>query len=135
MSDHRVRRGIRTQKLASEWWNQRGHPECYPAGSGQRGKDIVRLWGHSPEVKAKARLDLLAALRQARANAEPGDIPYAWIRMNGQGEDPGKWVMCFFAEDIAPRMPGYKEPGPLQDARAFLLETYKQQRNTEDDNA
>jgi hypothetical protein len=95
--------------LASEWWNQHGHPECYPAGSGQHGKDIIRLRGHSVEVKARRGFHPLAALKQAKQNAEPGDLTYALLRMDGQGEDPGKWLAVFVLEDIAPLLPGYRE--------------------------
>lgn len=120
MTDSRVRRGRRSERLAAQWWRERGQPDCYPAGPGLPGKDIVRLWGHSCEIKARTRLELLKALRQAQANAEPGDLPYVWIRMPGQGEDPGKWVMAFVAEDIAPRMPGYREPDEGSDEYADL---------------
>lgn len=95
--------------MASEWWNNHGHPACYPAGSGQRGKDIVRLAGQSVEVKARRGFHPLAALKQARANSEPGDLAYALLRMDGQGEDCGEWLAVFQLKDIAPLLPGYQD--------------------------
>lgn len=110
MTHHRVARGYRTQKLGAEWWAVRGHPGAHPPGGGQRGKDILGMPGHSCEMKARRGFSPLAAMKQAEHNAQPGDLPYVWLRMDGQGECPGEWLVLFRMKDIAPLLPGYQEP-------------------------
>lgn len=113
MTEHRVRRGNRSQRLVAEWWNAHGHPTAYPAGSGQSGKDVRRLAGHSVEVKARRGFAPLRALKQARANSEPGDLAYALLRMDGQGEDVGEWLFVAQLKDIASLLPGYRDADDL----------------------
>lgn len=58
------------------------------------------MTGLSPEVKATTGSDYLGALRQAEANAEPGDVSFVVHRPNGYGpEKIDRWLMILRLED------------------------------------
>lgn len=56
--------------------------------------DVVGLPGIHQEVKRVERLDLLAAMEQAKHDAQPGKIPIVSHRRNNQ-----EWLVTMRAED------------------------------------
>lgn len=86
MANARVRRGRKTQDLIAARWRKSGlFPDAEPVPASLPGKDIRNTFGYSVEVKARAGFDPVAAMRQARANAEVHEIPVAIFRPNGMG--------------------------------------------------
>jgi hypothetical protein len=84
----------------AEWFEKRGWPRAYSKGASEPGKDIERMTGLSPEVKATTGSDYLGALRQAEANAAEGDVPFVIHRPNGYGpEKIDQWLMIFNLKD------------------------------------
>jgi hypothetical protein len=65
----------------------------------ETGQDIKDMPCHSIEIKARANFDPLAWLRQAKRNAKAGETPCAIIRLNGQGETPGEYLVIRRLED------------------------------------
>lgn len=98
----RKRRGMRTQMLMAQRWRELGlFPHCVDAGAGRPGKDLLNTPGISAEVKARNREEIQAALRQAVANAEEGDLPIAIWRHDGQGEKSiGEWTVYMRLQDF-----------------------------------
>jgi hypothetical protein len=94
----RKHRGYRTQRLVAEYLSYK-FPHCYSVGAGEAGKDIRNTPRYSVEVKGRRGFNPLAALKQARANAEEGDKPVAILRMDGQGEDVGEWLIVMQVKD------------------------------------
>lgn len=95
MATARVRRGRKTQQLLAEWFRMWGFEGAEPVPASLPGKDIKGMPGWAPEVKATAGQDFLAALRQARANADVGEVPFVIYRPNGYGpERIGEWVVA-----------------------------------------
>lgn len=84
MSTSRKRRGRESEFMAGDWYSQ-WWPDLEVVGSAAPGRDIKRMLGLAPEVKARRDLDLLAWLRQAKRNAA-GDIPWVLWRPDGLGE-------------------------------------------------
>lgn len=59
----------------------------------------------APEVKATAGQDFTGALRQARANAQDGEIPFVVYRPKGYGpEKIGQWVVALDLETFTQLM-------------------------------
>ena len=97
----RKSRGMRTQALVAEWFQQHGYPYATDAGAGRSGVDILNTPGVSIEVKARNKFEPQAWLRQAAGAAKPGDIPVAIFRPNGMGEKSiGKWGALLTLDDL-----------------------------------
>lgn len=88
-------RGLRTQKLVAEYHVNSGFTGAYALEGASGGKDVRGMPGLSCEVKATSDEKLLAAIRQAIKNGEPGDLPYVVWRPNGYGEERmDQWVVA-----------------------------------------
>lgn len=111
MSQHRKRRGMRTQKLVAEYLRDRGWPFADTAGAGRSGADVTNTPDIAVEVKARADLNPLAWVRQAEAAAE-GRLPFVVFRCNGQGEDAGQYLAMLRLADLVPLLhaAGYGSP-------------------------
>lgn len=93
MTDHRVSRGRKTQELAAEYLRD-VYPNAEAVAASLPGKDIKNTLGVSIEVKATSQADITGALRQAKANARPGELPLVIYRPRGYGpERIGEWVV------------------------------------------
>lgn len=94
MSQHRKRRGMRTQALVARYLQLSGWPFAESAGAGRSGSDVTGTPDIAVEVKARTNLDPLAWLRQAESARAEGDtrLPFAVVRCNGQGENAGDYV-------------------------------------------
>lgn len=86
---------MRTQALLAQRWRESGYfPFCTDAGAGRPGKDVLNTPGLSVEIKAKNRLTLPEAMRQAEANGDDGDVAIVVWRHERQGEtQPGQWTV------------------------------------------
>jgi hypothetical protein len=98
-SQHRKHRGYETQRIAADWFKQRGWPYVTPAGAGQQGVDLLNMPHLAPEVKGRRQLDLPGFLRQATTNAG-GSLPFLVVRPDGYGPARvGEWAMILTLRD------------------------------------
>jgi Holliday junction resolvase len=89
----RRQRGRDTERALAEWLRRNGYPNAAPCEPFAPGPDILHTPGLAIEVKARARLDLPAWMRQATRQADRATTPLLVVRLNGQGtSDPGKWA-------------------------------------------
>lgn len=82
----RKRRGRETEHIVARRFAADGWPFALATGAGASGKDITGVPGVAPEVKARSAFSPMANLRQATANAKPGELPVVIMRPNGFGE-------------------------------------------------
>jgi hypothetical protein len=93
-------RGRRTNRVVAAWLAEHGWPGAKATYGSEPGKDIKEgVPGHSIEVKARADFNPKAWLRQAQKSAAAGERPCAIVRMNGQGEDAGEYLVFRRLED------------------------------------
>lgn len=96
----RIARGRETAQFAARWFRENGWPHAQAKPGASNGQDIDNMPGLSPEVKATDDMPLLAALRQALANAA-GAIPFVVWRPNGYGPAIiGTWVAALRLSDF-----------------------------------
>lgn len=126
-SQSRKHRGLRSQKVVAEYLAAHGWPYAEPTGAGRQGSDILGTPDVAIEVKARAGFDPLAALRQA-ADAADGRLPFAVLRLNGQGETTvHEWVAVIRFGDLvrvlreagygsSPEIPAFPPPPPTPSA-------------------
>ena len=103
MANSRVARGRKTQTLIAEWFRAHGCPNAEPCEAFLPGVDVRNVPGLAIEVKATAKGDLLAALRQATANADDSgcQTPVVVWRPNGYGEQRiEEWVVAMTLKDF-----------------------------------
>ncbi|NDD53578.1 hypothetical protein EBZ39_06830 [bacterium] len=101
MANSRVARGRKTQSVIAEWFRAHGYPKAKAIEAFLPGADIVGVDGFSIEVKATSKGDLLAALRQAKANAIECQTPVVIWRPNGYGETrQGEWIVAMTLNDF-----------------------------------
>lgn len=92
MSQHRKHRGYATQRIVADYLREHGWPYAMPAGAGRPGSDVVGVLDLDVEVKARRGFDPLAAMRQQEERAVDDVMPFAVLRMDGQGEASiGAW--------------------------------------------
>jgi hypothetical protein len=109
----RKARGSATQIIAAAWYRRHGFPYCTDAGAGRIGRDLLNMIGLAGEVKARAGFSPLAWIKQAKANAVPGEVPFVLLRCNGQGEATvADWPVILRNEDFTRlvRAAGYGDP-------------------------
>lgn len=110
-TQHRKHRGMRTQRLIADYLTTRGWPHADSAGAGRPGADITGTPDIAIEVKARAALEPLAWMRQARAAAH-GRLPFVIFRPNGVGENPDDYLVMIRLPDLIPLLhaAGYGDP-------------------------
>jgi hypothetical protein len=81
-SQHRKRRGAKTQSLVAAAWREDGWPFCEDTGAGRNGRDLLGTPGLSVEVKARRDFGPLAWMRQA---AKHDGLPVVVMRPDGAG--------------------------------------------------
>lgn len=81
-SQHRKRRGAKTQVLVAAEWREDGWPFCEDAGAGRNGTDLLNTPGLAVEVKARREFRPLEWMKQARTS--PG-LPIVVMRPDGAG--------------------------------------------------
>lgn len=97
MSNHRRSRGFRTERVVASylanWW---------PAATIERGsgKDIVNV-PFDCEVKARTGFNPLEYLRQIKKRTDKtGELGFAVLRLNGQGEDAREYAALIRLGDL-----------------------------------
>ena len=123
MSQARKHRGRQTEHLVADYLRERGWPYAEAVGAGRSGSDITGTPDVACEVKARASFDPLGALRQAH-DAADGRLPFAVLRMNGQGPasvDEFVAVMRFGELVRLLRMAGYGDDRRAAESAVILL--------------
>lgn len=93
MPSSRVARGRRTEEAVAQYLRDHGWPTAERAPAGLPGKDIRKAPRLAPEVKATGGFSPLAFVRQAKANAATGELPFVVYRPNESGEgDVEAWL-------------------------------------------
>lgn len=97
MSDHRRHRGFRTERVVAQylqnWWSA----ATIERGS---GKDIVNV-PFDCEVKARSGFNPLEYLRQVKKRTDKtGELGFAVLRLNGQGEDAREYAALIRFGDL-----------------------------------
>lgn len=96
MANPRVTRGRKTQELVADYFRRRLHSAAKSRPASLPGVDVYDIPGLAPEVKATAGQDFTGALRQARANAGEGNVPFVIYRPAGYGpERIDHWIVAF----------------------------------------
>lgn len=108
MANARVTRGRQTQVLLAQpdpqegplgWYNLHGWENATSRPASEPGKDIMRMLGLAPEVKATAEENFTGALKQAHVNAN-GELAFVVYRPKGYGpEKIGLWLVAMRLED------------------------------------
>jgi hypothetical protein len=116
----RQARGRKTAKILAAYW-RRWWPHATALEGSSPGVDIMHMDGLAPEVKATSGVPLLAALRQAHANA--GDrLAFVVWRPDGYGiARTPDWVMAFTVEDGTDLLLRAGYGGPPTDQMGALL--------------
>lgn len=84
-SQHRKHRGYESQRIVADYLQAHGFPYAESTGAGRSGSDITGVPGLDIEVKARRGFDPSAAMRQQAERAEPTLLPFAVLRLDGQG--------------------------------------------------
>lgn len=82
--NYRKERGRATEHLVAKAFADDGWPHAEATGAGSPGRDIKGVVGVAVEVKARAKFEPMANLRQAVGNAS-GDIAVVVMRPVGGG--------------------------------------------------
>ena len=96
-SQHRKHRGFRTERVVAEYLGK-----CWPNASVGRGagKDIQNV-PFDVEVKARAGFQPKQVLAQIKARTDKsGEVGFAVLRLNGQGEDASEYACIIRLEDL-----------------------------------
>ena len=98
-SQHRKHRGFKTERVVAEYLGK-----CWPHASVGRGigKDIQNV-PFDVEVKARAGFQPKQVLAQIKARTDKsGEVGFAVLRLNGQGEDAAEYACVIRLEDLLP---------------------------------
>jgi len=91
MTQHRKHRGYASQRIVANYLREHGWPYAKSIGAGESGSDILETPDIDIEVKARRGFSPLAAMKQ-QADRDNGRLPFAVLRMDGQGpESIGAW--------------------------------------------
>ena len=96
-SQHRKHRGMRTQKLVADYMRQ-WFPFADSAGAGRTGSDVLNV-PFDVEVKARTGFNPKAALDQLKSR-ESGNLGFAVLRLNGQGETVEDYCAIIRFDDL-----------------------------------
>jgi len=98
-SQARKHRGFRTERVVAEYLSTQWPHATVGRGS---GKDILGV-PFDAEIKARAGFQPLAYLKQLKARtAISGELGFAVVRLNGQGEECGDYACIIRLEDLLP---------------------------------
>lgn len=85
MTQHRKHRGYASQRIVADYLAAHGFPYAEPVGAGREGTDVTGCPGLDIEVKARRGFNPAAAMRQQAERARPTLLPFAVLRLDGQG--------------------------------------------------
>ncbi len=86
MSQHRKHRGLASQRIVADYLRTRGWPYAEPTGAGRQGSDVIGVLDIDVEVKARTGFSPLAVMKQQADRRDDRRLPFAVLRMDGQGE-------------------------------------------------
>ena len=99
MANSRRTRGFRTERVVAEYLSTQWPGACVGRGS---GKDILNV-PFDAEVKARASFQPLEYIRQYKARtAISGELGFAVMRLNGQGEHAEDYACVIRLGDLLP---------------------------------
>jgi hypothetical protein len=99
MANSRRNRGFRTERVVAQYLSTVWQGATVGRGS---GKDIVNV-PFDCEVKSRAGFQPLAYLRQLKGRTSvSGELGFACLRLNGQGESPEDYACIIRLEDLLP---------------------------------
>jgi hypothetical protein len=99
MANSRRTRGFRTERVVAEYLSTQWPGACVGRGS---GKDILNV-PFDAEVKARASFQPLEYIRQYKARtALSGELGFAVMRLNGQGESAEDYACVIRLGDLLP---------------------------------
>lgn len=91
-SQSRKHRGYESQAIVARYLAQHGWPYAEPTGAGRQGSDVIGVLDIDVEVKARRGFDPLDAMKQQAERNDGLVLPFAVLRMDGQGEASiGAW--------------------------------------------
>lgn len=91
-SQHRKHRGHKSQAIVASYLRTRGWPYAESTGAGRQGSDVTGVIDLDIEVKARRGFEPVAAMKQQADRANASLLPFAVLRMDGQGEASiGEW--------------------------------------------
>ena len=99
MTQHRKHRGFRTERVVAQYLSTVWQGACVGRGN---GKDIVNV-PFDVEVKARAGFQPKAYLAQLKSRtAISGELGFAVLRLNGQGENAEDYACVIRLGDLLP---------------------------------
>jgi hypothetical protein len=99
MTQHRKHRGFRTERVVAQYLSTVWQGACVGRGS---GKDIVNV-PFDAEVKSRSGFQPLAYIKQYKARtAISGELGFAVLRLNGQGENAEDYACVIRLGDLLP---------------------------------
>jgi len=123
-SQSRKYRGFATERVVAsylqQWW------EFASVGRG-KGKDILNVPNLDIEVKARTAFQPKQVLAQIKARTSiSGDLGFAVLRLNGQGEDAREYAAIIRFEDLVNLLVKAGYPRLKQNVRELDIERCKQ---------
>ena len=98
-SQHRRTRGFRTERVVAQYLSTVWPSACVGRGS---GKDIVNV-PFDAEVKSRSGFQPLAYMKQLKARTSiSGELGFACLRLNGQGESAEDYACIIRLGDLLP---------------------------------
>ncbi len=92
MTQHRKHRGYASQRIVADYLRENGWPYAEPTGAGRDGSDVIGVLDIDVEVKARRGFNPAAAMKQQADRASDNRLPFAVLRLDGQGEASiGAW--------------------------------------------
>jgi hypothetical protein len=99
MANHRRARGFRTERVVAQYLSTVWPSACVGRGS---GKDIVNV-PFDAEVKSRSGFQPLAYMKQLKARTSiSGELGFACLRLNGQGESAEDYACIIRLGDLLP---------------------------------
>ena len=99
MTQHRKHRGFRTERVVAQYLSTVWQGACVGRGN---GKDIVNV-PFDAEIKSRTGFQPLAYIKQYKARtAISGELGFAVLRLNGQGENAEDYACVIRLGDLLP---------------------------------
>jgi hypothetical protein len=98
-TQHRKHRGFRTERVVAQYLSTVWQGACVGRGN---GKDIVNV-PFDAEIKSRTGFQPLAYIKQYKARtAISGELGFAVLRLNGQGENAEDYACVIRLGDLLP---------------------------------
>jgi hypothetical protein len=101
----RKHRGYKTERLVAQYFSENGWPYALATGAGRQGSDVTGVPYFDIEVKARSTFSPKAWIDQTeKRSTGSGETPIVVSRLNGQGEDVGKYLAFMRLSDLVDLM-------------------------------